>query len=270
VPIRVLPVLDLRSGKAVHALGGRRATYRVVSSVLCAGADPFDLALAFRNVLGLDQFYLADLDAISGGAIDAGFLRRASAAGLRAWVDAGVRDASSLDPLFQDGADTVIVATETLLGPTELVEIQRVARPGSVVFGLDLKGGQPVLAPDASWRSTDPLDLIDAALATGIDRVLILDTTRVGSGEGVGTLPLVLELLRHSPDSEVTVGGGIAGLGELTALADLGVSAALVGSALHDGRIGPEDLRDLSRRVTSPVPTPPRPTGRSSPPPRPG
>ena len=246
----MLPVLDLRAGRAVHAKGGRRECYRPVESVLHRGDDPLGLALAFRDVLGLGEFYCADLDAIGGGEPDVEFLRPAAGAGLRVWVDAGLRDDSSLDrPPLQDGNGLVIAATETLRGPAQLAAIHS-ARPGSVVFGLDLREGRPIVAPGSTWPSVDPAGLLDTALENGLRRLLILDSARIGTGRGVGTWTIACDLIRRSPGAEVTVGGGVASMEEILALADLGVSAVLVGSALHDGRIGAEELQEI--RETAP------------------
>jgi phosphoribosylformimino-5-aminoimidazole carboxamide ribotide isomerase len=242
VALRVIPVIDLHGGHAVHARGGLRATYQAVESTLCPGHDPLELARAYRDRLGLEELYLADLDAIEGAPADLDLVRRLNAERLGVWLDAGLQDGSSLEAIESSGASTVIAASETLLGCTQLAELARRARPRSLVFGLDLKAGRPVVAPASLWPSVEPRALIEEALAVGLERVLILDTSRVGAGRGVGTLTLVNELLRDHPDLEVSVGGGIAGRSDLRVLEALGVSAALVGSALHDGRIGRGDL----------------------------
>jgi phosphoribosylformimino-5-aminoimidazole carboxamide ribotide isomerase len=251
LPIRVIPVIDLQRGKAVHARGGRRASYQAVRGVLASGDDPLALALAFRDVLGLRDLYLADLDAIAGGPPDLGFVSRAAESGLHVWVDAGIKDASLGTSLESAGACTLIAATETLGGRSGLQAVARRARVGSLVFGLDLNGGLPLLAPGSEWASSRTAHLIDAALEVGIRRILILDTARVGSGTGVGALPVVRDLLARHPEVEVTVGGGLASKGDLRTLEDMGVSAVLVASALHDGRLAWSDLHDDNAHSTS-------------------
>ena len=66
MPMRIIPVLDLQGGQAVHAIAGDRAHYRPIQSVLHEGPDPIGLARAYRDSLGLRDLYLADLDAIAG------------------------------------------------------------------------------------------------------------------------------------------------------------------------------------------------------------
>lgn len=242
--MRVIPVIDLRSGRAVHARGGDRASYRPVRGVLGDGADPYALALAFRDALGLRDLYVADLDALAGGPPDLAFLRRASHAGLHVWADAGLRDEARAAELVGAGADSLIAATETLAGPDPLRAIVAVAGSARVVFGLDLRGGRPVLAPGSNWGTDRPERLLDLAGNAGVRRVLVVDTARVGGGRGVEVPPAVLGLLDGCPGVEVTVGGGVDGRADLAALAARGVAAVLVGSALHDGRLTRVDLHD--------------------------
>ena len=65
--MRVVGVIDLKDGTAVHAVRGERERYRPVSSVIAGDdGDPLALARAFRSELGLDDLYVADLDAIGG------------------------------------------------------------------------------------------------------------------------------------------------------------------------------------------------------------
>jgi phosphoribosylformimino-5-aminoimidazole carboxamide ribotide isomerase len=246
--MRVIPVIDLRGGRAVLARGGDRGEYRPVESLLYQGDDPLGLALEYREVLGLDEIYLADLDAIAGGTPALELLRRASEAGLKVWVDAGLREPSRAGALFDAGAQTVIAATETLAGPAALAEIVRESPPGTVVFGLDLRAGQPVVAPGSSWHSIEPHGLVETGLALGLRRLLILDMGRVGSGSGVGGLELAGRVAGARPDVELIVGGGVAGRADLTVLEALGVSAVLVGSALHDGRLTRDDVSPVPGR----------------------
>jgi phosphoribosylformimino-5-aminoimidazole carboxamide ribotide isomerase len=65
----------------------------------------------------------------------------------------------------------------------------------------------------------------------------VLDLARVGMGEGVGTEPVCRSLRCIDPKLQIISGGGVRGLGDLESLAQAGCDAALVASALHDGRV---------------------------------
>jgi phosphoribosylformimino-5-aminoimidazole carboxamide ribotide isomerase len=214
-----------------------------VRSVLCTGSDPLALVGAYRDALGLETVYVADLDAIAGAAPAVRFYREAACAGIRLWVDAGVRDFDRLRAVRAAGAAAVVVATETLPGPERLREFASASDPAALVFGLDLRAGRSVLPPDASWCSDAALDLVAAAHDAGLRRVLVLDLAQIGSGRGLGTCALASALKRRFPDLVLAVGGGVSGPAELRAAARAGADAVLVGSALHDGRINRGDLR---------------------------
>jgi phosphoribosylformimino-5-aminoimidazole carboxamide ribotide isomerase len=242
--MRIIPVIDIKDGKAVHARGGDRSSYRGVRSRLYDGNDPIGLASAYRGTLGLSTIYVADLDAIEDGQLNHSILGGLSREGLDAWVDIGLRDASRLAELRAYRSFRWILATETLLGPASLSETTATIDPDAIVFGLDLEQGRPLLCSLSAWNSPHAIDLVESALGAGIRRVLLLDLARVGSGKGVGTLSLVATLLRRFGPLEITVGGGVASLDDLQAAADSGASGVLVGSALHDGRISASDLRN--------------------------
>jgi phosphoribosylformimino-5-aminoimidazole carboxamide ribotide isomerase len=66
--MRIIPVIDLSRGVAVHARAGDRARYQPVRSALAPRSlgDPRALLQGYRERLGARECYLADLDAIQG------------------------------------------------------------------------------------------------------------------------------------------------------------------------------------------------------------
>lgn len=242
MPFRVVPVLDVKQGVAVRAVAGARAHYRPIASVLHPGSDPLLLAQALGDRFGFRELYLADLDAIGGAEPNESLYRDIGACGLSPWVDAGVRDAGSLAPLLRlrAGVATVVAGLETLRGPDALGAVADRVGADRVIFSLDLRAGVPIIAPGADWGEADPLAIAGRVLRLGIRRVLLLDLARVGMGEGFGTLPLAAEL--QALGAEVVVGGGVSHTKDIDAARIAGASAVLVGSALHDGRIGTAEL----------------------------
>ena len=73
----------------------------------------------------------------------------------------------------------------------------------------------------------------------------MLDLARVGSGAGPD-VALVRELCARFPELELLAGGGVRDVADLHALAEAAAARALVATALHDGAIGPGELRALS------------------------
>ena len=92
--MRIVGVLDLAAGRAVHAVAGDRNHYAPVTSV--AGTpidlgDPLAVARAYLDRLGLSELYVADLDAIVSGGSQAALVAGVASLGARVWLDAGVK-----------------------------------------------------------------------------------------------------------------------------------------------------------------------------------
>jgi phosphoribosylformimino-5-aminoimidazole carboxamide ribotide isomerase len=100
-----------------------------------------------------------------------------------------------------------------------------------------LKRGAPLAG--AAWRGLSPPQIAAIALRAGVRRMIVLDLADVGTGAGVSTLSLCRELRSLCPQLQLIAGGGVRGPADLEILARAGCDAALVASALHDGRLAP-------------------------------
>jgi phosphoribosylformimino-5-aminoimidazole carboxamide ribotide isomerase len=239
--MRVLPVLDLQGGRVVRGIGGQRREYRPVVSRLTSSCRPMDVAEAFRARLGLDELYVADLDALGGAAPALVLYRGLRERGFRLWVDAGLRTAAAAAPVAAAGVEGIIAALETLAGPAVLADLCREFGQ-RVVFSLDLRDGIP-LGDTSGWDGSDADTIAAQAVECGVGRILVLDLVRVGGGSGTGTEELCRLLVARHPGVEISAGGGVRGVADLRRLGDCGVSAVLVASALHDGGLTAEDVR---------------------------
>jgi len=242
--MKVVPVLDISGGKAVHARGGDRARYRPVESVLAPSADPLRLADAFRESLGLGELYLADLDAIRCGEPQWELYGALMRDGFSLMVDAGVRDRHLALRLREAGVRSVVAGLETLKGPEHITELVEDVGAPSVVLGLDLRGGAP-MGDRRVWGSRDVASIAAFAWARNMTRFLVLDLACVGS-EGGPPVRAARAVVARCPGTEVLVGGGIRDGKDLETLADLGVQGALVATALHRGTIDRAALEALA------------------------
>jgi phosphoribosylformimino-5-aminoimidazole carboxamide ribotide isomerase len=243
---RVIPVLDLKNGAAVRAVGGDRAHYRPLRTILHPSSDPVGVARAYRDVLGFRRLYVADLDAIAGSPPANGIYRELASLGLALWIDAGVHDQACLPPLLSRPASAIVVGLETVRGPAALARIVDRVGGDRLVFSLDLRAGVPMVAEGALWPGNDVLAIADAVIRRGVSRILLLDLARVGEGQGTGTTAWIEHLSAAYPATEIACGGGIATAADVPPLFRAGASAVLIGSALHSGGIGTAELTRLS------------------------
>jgi HisA/HisF family protein len=241
--MRVVPVIDLKDGTAVHAVRGERERYRPVRSVLAGDdGDPLVPARAFRSELGLDELYVADLDAITGDGDHAAVLR-ALAREARIMVDAGVSEPEAAWALLDLGVHRVIVGTETLSGPDALDRLLAELPDGALTLSVDLRDGRS-LSPDPELAGLPALDAVARLHRAGLREAIVLDLARVGSGAGPD-VALIAEIHAAFPDLGLLAGGGVRDIEDLRALDAAGAAGALVATALHSGVIGPAELAEL-------------------------
>jgi phosphoribosylformimino-5-aminoimidazole carboxamide ribotide isomerase len=248
VSFRIVPVIDLKGGMAVHAIGGRRDQYRVLRSVWQASASPVALAAALRDGPGIDCLYVADLDAIEGHPPSIAIYERMAREGLLLWIDAGITDRRSLESLngLNPAAIQIVVGLESVGGPRELSEIVEYAGAERIIFSVDLDNGAPRVARGSMWGVRDAMEIVGRVVALGIRRLVALDLARVGTGLGPGTESLMTRLLARHDRVQITVGGGIRSIDDVLRLEARGASSVLVGSAMHDGRIGRQELERIA------------------------
>ena len=212
--MQVIPVLDLAGGVAVHAQAGDRTRYAPLESGLVPGrvGDATALLRAFHASLGIHQCYVADLDAIQGGAVQRALIRELAEfhtgfAGALL-VDAGAHLPGGALEVLSCGASEVVVGLETLHAFADLSAIVGVVGPSRVVFSLDLRLGNPVLhsaMQDARGAAPEAVSLAEQALAVGVVTILLLDLGRIGTGCGVdlGLLESLRRRLQSSADVPV-------------------------------------------------------------------
>jgi len=243
--MQLIPVLDLLGGRAVRATGGLlRCDYPPLQSVLAPSGELAELATALRG-LGTSAVYVADLDAIEGRAGNGAALEALHQAGLTLWLDVGL---SGVPALFAWQKALGPVATsvhwvaglESLASPEALQELLDVVGAERLVFSLDLRDGRPLAG--TGWGERTAWEVACLAIELGIRRMIVLDLAKVGRGGGPSSADLCARL-RQFRDLELITGGGVRGEQDLAALAAAGCDAALVGAALHEGRIAAEDVR---------------------------
>jgi phosphoribosylformimino-5-aminoimidazole carboxamide ribotide isomerase len=223
----VIPAVDIQDGRVVQLVGGERGTGREYG-------DPATAARRWVDA-GAESVHLVDLDGAFEG-------ERANADAIEVIVDAvdadvqvggGIRTAADAGTLLSSGVDRVILGTAAVENPDLVAEIAT-DHPEGVVVSLDAKGGEVVVE---GWTQTTGLDPADAATRyedLGAAAILFTDVDVEGRLEGVRTEPV--RSVAEAVEIPVVASGGVATIEDVLALREAGAAAAVVGSALYEGR----------------------------------
>ncbi len=247
--MRIIGVIDLSNGRAVHAHGGARDRYRPIARILDEAIAPGDAEAVARMYIerfGLSELYVADLDAIAGRPSQDAVVRSIAACGAALWLDAGIASPAAAHHAWDNGASHAVVGLETLPSFSALEAIcAAAARPsafaatgGAVAFSLDLRNGAAVGSGCTMAADEAPEHLAVRAAAAGVGTVIVIDLARVGSRSGFD-LPLLARVRRATTGSTLIAGGGLRGPDDCRRLQDVGCDGVLVATALHEGRLRP-------------------------------
>lgn len=238
--MKIIPVIDVLGGIAVHAVRGKRKEYQPLKSVLCTSADPLNVAASLK-AFGFSKLYIADLDAIVGGQPDFSLFKRiVDKTGLDVMVDAGITNLETAEKLLKTNVSQLIIGTETLQSISFVAEAVESFGSEKIVVSLDLMGPR-ILSGFELGKLADPLTFLREIEKAGVTQIIVLDLAKVGSGEGVN-----LDFLREVIGKikiKVLVGGGVRDVKDLAELRDLGVFGVLIATSLHSGKISPESLK---------------------------
>ncbi|MBI3127474.1 MAG: 1-(5-phosphoribosyl)-5-[(5-phosphoribosylamino)methylideneamino]imidazole-4-carboxamide isomerase [Candidatus Tectomicrobia bacterium] len=231
----IIPAVDLRGGKCVRLIQGRK------ESEIVYGDDPVEMARRWVE-MGAKRLHLIDLDgAFEGEPVHLDVLARAARElGVPVQFGGGVRSESSLRAVLEAGARFVILGTSALRDPDFLRQAAQ-NHPGRILLGIDAKDGEvrisgweegEAIGPEALARRFDGLPLAG---------VIFTDIRRDGTLGGFE--PAATVALAQACGRPVFAAGGVSRLEDiekLLLLSEKGVAGAVVGRAIYEGTL---DLR---------------------------
>ncbi len=251
----VIPVLDLMIGQIVLARGGKRDDYLPVNSKLTRSSQPLDVAKAIFQQTSCDTMYLADIDSFAGAEPNWRVFNQLLDAGFKLWIDANwlKNDRWSEIPNRIQSLDRlkVIVSTETMNSVDDLRQVASLKAHGiAPIFSLD-QIGEATIAKTKELSEISPLEWVQHAVTSGIDELIILDLSKVGTSSGVEEhrpiCDILYEIRNELPEIELTSGGGVRSAEDVSHFLKLGCDHVLVASAIHDCRLTPADIEALAR-----------------------
>jgi phosphoribosylformimino-5-aminoimidazole carboxamide ribotide isomerase len=186
---------------------------------------------------------MVDLDgAKAGEPVNLSVIERVRAAtSMCIEVGGGVRSLAAAEWYFNAGVNRVIFGSAAVSDPSLVREA--VAKYGdAIAVGIDAKDGR---VRTSGWTEDGGLDYLDFASdmdAMGVSYIIYTDISKDGTLAG----PNLAELSRINGNvgASVIASGGIRDIGDIRALAGIGVSGAICGKSIYEGRL---DLADAIR-----------------------
>jgi len=236
----VIPAIDLKDGKCVRLLQGRKEDVTVYSD------DPAAMARHWQE-LGAELLHVVDLDGAFTGEqknfekIKA--IREAITIPIE--LGGGIRDVERIEMLINLGVDRTIIGTSAAKNP-EVVEEACRKFPGQVIVGIDAKDGKVAVK---GWVEVTELDAIEFARqmeAAGTAGIIYTDISRDGmlSGPNIEAMAKMVESVKIP----VIASGGVSKLDDVKSLMQIkNLWGVITGKALYAGSMKLEDAIAITK-----------------------
>jgi phosphoribosylformimino-5-aminoimidazole carboxamide ribotide isomerase len=243
--MEVIPALDLLAGGIVRLFQGD------FDQVTEYAKNPLELAQSYTEI-GVKRLHVVDLDgAKTGQPANLPIISELASLGLEVQAGGGIRTFSQLARLLASGATRVILGSTAVKEPEQVAEWIAAVGPQRVILAFDVRldeSNSPEVLTHGWTRSSGEMlwPLVEYFLDKGATEFLCTDISKDGTLQGPN-----FELYRvcadRYPGAEFIASGGISCAEDLRTLDATGVTRAVTGKALLDGRLTVEEIKQFSR-----------------------
>lgn len=227
----IYPAIDMRGGKCVRLLQGDYGKETIY------GDSPFEMAKQFAEA-GASWIHMVDLDGAKDGkrVNDTFVIEAAQKLNAKVQIGGGIRTEADIAHYLERGVERVIIGSIAVSNPEFAIEMIR-KYGAHIAVGIDAKNGY---VATHGWLNTSELKAVELGKRfadAGAETFIFTDIATDGMLSGPN-VDAVTEMAVETKKS-VIASGGVSSLADLTtlkALVEKGVSGAIVGKALYEGR----------------------------------
>ena len=224
----ILPAIDLINGQAVRLLHGDYAKKTVYG-------DPCEYAQKFASA-GACWLHAVDLE----GALNGGTPNRETVEKIikvfpgKAEIGGGIRDMNAAEAYLSAGAARVVLGTAAVRDKEFLKTALR-EYGAKIAVGVDVRGTSVAISGWTEDSGTGIFDFCAELKEYGAETVICTDIARDGALAGANIA--LYRLLAESTELDIIASGGVTSIADVRALAEAGVSGAIIGKACYTGAI---------------------------------
>ncbi len=226
------PAIDIKDGKAVRLHQGDMEQQTIYND------DPAAQALDWARA-GFSWIHLVDLNgAVEGKPVNADIVQSIlKTIDLPVQLGGGIRSLEQIEYWLSEGINRVILGTLALKNPDIVLEACRLF-PEQIVVGIDARSGMVAVEGWVEESDMPATDLAARFEEAGVTAIIYTDIDRDGTGQGLNMEETIT--LAKNTSIPVIASGGLGSIEDVRAVraaGEHGVSGAILGKALYDGRI---------------------------------
>ena len=243
----IIPAIDLKDGKCVRLKQGAMDKATVFSE------DPGATAEGWLKQ-GARRLHVIDLNGAAAGRPKNESAIRAISAAVNGKIPiqlgGGIRDLDTIEQFLDGGVSYVIIGTAAVKTPGFLHEACA-AFPGRVLVSLDAKDGKVAVDGWSKMTGHEVLDLARKFQDYGVEAIIYTDIGRDGMLTGINVDATVA--LARALTVPVIASGGLTSLDDIKELCKVayeGITAAITGRAVYEGKLNFLEAQKLADELT--------------------
>ena len=227
--MQIFPATDILGGKVVRLTKGDYANVKVYAD------SPAEMAQKFMQD-GAVNLHMVDLDgAKSGAPVNFEAIREAARIkGLFIEVGGGIRDMKRIEDYLSLGVKRVILGTAAIRNYPFVEEaVKKYGK--AVAVGVDAKNGMVAVN---GWQETTGVDSVEFCKklqSSGVSTGIYTDISKDGMLSGTNLE--IYSRLSEIKGLDIIASGGITYADEIRTLNGMGISGAIVGKAVYEGKL---------------------------------
>lgn len=235
----IIPAIDIIDGKVVRLSTGDFSTKKEYYN------DPVDAAKLF-NAAGLQRLHLVDLDGARNRKPQnlKVLYRIARATNLQIDFGGGITCKNDVKAIFDTGASQCTIGSLAVNNKELLQQWLNEFGSGKFLIGADVLDEEIKISGWLKETGISIFDFLQNMLEIGAEEVFCTDISMDGKLNGP-SLNLYKRILDKFPGLKLIASGGVSGMQDLYRLQNAGCYGAIVGKAIYEEKISPEQLSNF-------------------------
>jgi phosphoribosylformimino-5-aminoimidazole carboxamide ribotide isomerase len=233
-----IPAIDIIEGKCVRLTKGDYAQKKVYNE------NPLEVALMFEDA-GISRLHLVDLDGAKAGKVVNWKVLESIAGKTRLAIDfgGGIKSADDVQVIFNSGASFATVGSMAIKDAPLLEMLFLHFGVDKFFLGADVKEEKIAIHGWLEQTEVTVFDFLNRYQNLGANYFFCTDIAKDGMMMGPST-DLYKKILETHKGIQLIASGGIRHLEDVVSMKEIGMSGAIIGKAIYEGKI---DIKGLAK-----------------------
>jgi phosphoribosylformimino-5-aminoimidazole carboxamide ribotide isomerase len=233
-----IPAIDIIDGKCVRLTKGDYNQKKVYNE------NPLEVALMFEDA-GITRLHLVDLDGAKAGVVKNWKVLENIAGKTKLVVDfgGGIKSVEDVHVVFDSGAALATVGSMAVKDAALFEMLLMMFGAKKFLLGADVKDEKIAIHGWLEQTEIGILNFLADFKAKGVQQFFCTDIAKDGMMMGPST-ELYKKILENNKGIQLIASGGIRHMDDVVQMKEIGMSGAIIGKAIYEGKI---DIKELAK-----------------------